>query len=359
LLAVVALVVAVHALLLVGLPHWPLKAPARSQSAAFVTRLVAPPAPEPAEVPAPTAAPPQPQAQRPSRAPRPKPPPAAPQPEIKNDADAPTSLLAPPPLASFGGSREPTPIQPPLLASEAAAALQFAASAGDAPVRVAPAATISYQSSGQIGGQAFALNTTLDWRQDGQSYESSWALYTPLIGEHTRNATGLLSPQGLVPVQAALRTPAVQGMRFDYAARRVRLGDPDADVITAPLRAGAQDQLSVLLQLGALLAGDARRYPVGTRIELPAVRPRGTGTWRFTVEAEERVNALQSSELPTLRLTHQPEDENDARIEVWLGRTINYLPVRLRITESNGDTVEHTMQTAHMQVVPPLVAPAQ
>ena len=363
LLAVIALVVAVHALLLVGLPEWPLKARASSPSAAFVTRLVAPlapeAAPEPAIVPPVPVAPPKPQAQRPKRAPRPTPPPAAPQPEVKSDTDAPVSLLAQPSLASFGGSRGPMPIQPPLPADETAAALQLAAGAGDAPVRVAPAARLNYQTRGQIGGRAFALSTTLDWRHDGQSYESRWAVYTPLFGGKSRSATGLLSPQGLVPVQAALLTPEAQNMRFDYAARQVRLGDADADPIDAPLRAGAQDPLSVLLQLGALLAGDAKRYPVGTRIELPAVRPRGTGTWRFTVEAEEPVTALQGRELPTLRLVHQPEDENDARIEVWLGRDVNYLPVRLRITESNGDTVEHTMETAALQVVPPLVAPAQ
>jgi hypothetical protein len=143
-------------------------------------------------------------------------------------------------------------------------------------------------------------------------------------------------------------------MSFDYTARQVHFGAPNTD---APLRAGEQDRLSVLLQLGALLAGDAKRYPVGSVIELPAAHPYGTGTWRFAVEAEEQVTALQGQALPTLRLTHYAESDSDARIQVWLGRTINYLPVRLRITESNGDTVEHTMQTAHTQEVPLASAP--
>jgi hypothetical protein len=366
LLVVIALVVAIHALLLFGLPKLAFKTHAGHQGAAFVTRLVAPP-PAPEEPATPTAAVTvaQPQAERPQPAPRPKPRPAAraksPPQEIAADqagtpgeAEAPISLLPPPPLVTIGGGVLPAPIKPPLPAESATAALRFAAGAGDAPVRVAPAARITYRSVGQFGGQAIDLPTVLNWRQDGQSYEARWEIYTPLIGERTRTATGLLSPQGLVPVVAALKTPTVQDMRFDYAAQQVHFGIPDT---SAPLRAGMQDRLSVLLQLGALLAGDAKRYPVGTLIELPAAHPYGAGTWRFAVEAEEQVTALQGQELPTLRLTHYPESDSDARIQVWLGRTIDYLPVRLRITESNGDTVEHTMQTAYTQQVPSATEP--
>ncbi len=39
----------------------------------------------------------------------------------------------------------------------------------------------------------------------------------------------------------------------------------------------------------------------------------------------------------------------------WLGRTLDYLPVRLRITEAGGDTVEHDLVTAWARPTP--VAP--
>jgi hypothetical protein len=367
LLAAVALAVALHVLLLTGLPRLAFKPRPSEPDAAFVTRLVAPPpppppAPEPeSEPPAPEPAAPAVEAPRPPRpkpAPRPKPPPAAPKPSVAQ-TDVPASLLAPPPLASFGGGGSAAmPIAPPLPAEDAALALKFAAGAGDAPARVAPSAEITYRTVGQFGGQAIDLQTKLNWRQDGQSYEARWVLYAPLIGEYTRSAAGLLSPRGLTPVTAALRTSQTQqDMRFDYAAQQVHFGAPDTD---APLRPGMQDRLGALLQLGALLAGDPARYPVGASIELPAAHPCGPGVWRFSVEAEARVTALQGRELPTLRLLHQPEDERDARIEVWLGPTVNYLPVRLSITEANGDTVEHTMQTAQaLRPPPPPVAPPQ
>ena len=54
----------------------------------------------------------------------------------------------------------------------------------------------------------------------------------------------------------------------------------------------------------------------------------------------------------TTHLLHEPQDAGDARIEVWLGRQIDYLPARVRITEANGDTFEHTVQTAYIETVP-------
>lgn len=375
LLVATALAVIAHAMLLLGLPNFSHGIRAGAQGNAFVTRLVAPPplaaAPAPPD-PAPVAQPavdPPPRPQ-PATVRRPKPPqessapsrPQTPRPpdpsntpsEAAGEIDPEPNLLAAPPRARFGGRAGPRPIAPPLPTDEARVALEFSDRTEAAPALVAPAAEITYQTHATIAGQTVQLPTVLDWRQDGRLYEVRWVLFSPRFGEHTRTSVGLLAPQGLVPVEATLRTPAIQDVRFDYAARQLRFGAQGADT---PLQAGTQDRLSVLLQLGALLAGDAARYPVGTRITLPAAHPRGAGTWQFTVEAAEPVTALQGKELPTLRLVHQPENEQDARIEVWLGRTINYLPVRLRITEPNGDTVEHTMQTAFTQQVPLSAAP--
>ena len=383
LLAATTVVIALHAVLLTGLPDWSRSIRPGEQGTAFETRLIAPPAPTPAPASPPAAAPtppvvaappPNPRAERarprtlprPARAQPAEPPAPAPEatdsPSVEPTPDTPSptsstqasssataepSLIGPRPPGSFGGGSAPQAITPPLAAAEATAALQWAASAGDAPTVVPPAASVSYRTAVNIGGQADNLTTTLNWRHDGRQYDARWALYGPRFGDHSRTSTGLLAPQGLVPVEAALRTTDAQTVRFDYAAEQLRFASG-----SAPLRAGTQDRLSVLLQLGALLAGDVARYPVGSHIELPAAHARGPGSWRFEIEAEDRLVAFKGQELPTLRLVHTPQDAADARIEVWLSRGVHYLPVRVRITEANGDTVEHTMQSAYTQQVP-------
>lgn len=369
--SVTLLVAAVHALLLLGLPRLGQTARASQDAGTFATRLVAPPAE--ASPPTPEAAPPPPPAPAPAPAPvtrpkaKPAPKPKAPATvqsatsarDASSDAKAETPVLGPYTGATFGGESNPLPITVPLPPADAATALTFAQGLGDAPVRIPRAAQLAYRTTGTIGGESFEVPTTLNWRQDGRWYDARWNLYVygSRIGQRTRSVTGLLAPQGLVPVQATLRTPEVQDVRFDYDAQRVRFAADDA-----PLQAGMQDRVGVLLQLGALLAGDPGRYPAGSVIELPAAHLHGTGRWRFVVEADETVPALGDRTLPTVRLVHAAQGERDVRIEAWLGRTLDYLPVRLRVTEANGDTVEHTVTAAYTQLVPaapePVVTPA-
>ena len=130
---------------------------------------------------------------------------------------------------------------------------------------------------------------------------------------------------------------------------------------SAQLKPGVQDRLGVLLQLGSLLGGDPARYPEGSVIELPAAHVRGPGQWRFTVLADEDISVLGGKNVPAVRLLHTPQDAQDARIEVWLGRSLDYLPVRLMITEPDGDRVDSRLSTAIALPTPSAAAaiPAQ
>ena len=378
LVAATAVAVAVHALLLWGWPRLSLTATRASpEVSTFSTRMVAPPSPAPSPVvaqasPQPAPAPPAPRPRTPPRpvakapapaaAVEPAPPverqaiepPAEPPPPAAatqaaprsagNDPDA--SLLVPPPSVGFGGTSAPAPIPAPLAGEALAAAQQWAQRTGDAPVRVPPAARLGYRTSGSVGGENLDLRTTFNWRQDGRAYESNWTVYSPRIGDHSRTNSGLITPQGLLPVRATLRPPDGPTVSFDYAAGRAHFGAAEAE-----LAAGMQDRLGVLVQLGALLAADARRYPVGSVIELPAAHARGPGRWRFAVLGEDSVAGLGRA-LASVHLLHEAQGADDARIEVWLGRQLDYLPVRVRITEANGDSFEHSVQTAYTETVP-------
>lgn len=366
----------VHALLLIGLPHLRLASQARIDAGTFTTRrivpLAAPSAPAPEVQPAPAPAPPKPEVApvKPKPVARPHKPSAPAKPTPSPVADK-ASAEPPGPVAStepsllnerptgtgqFGGGALPQPIAPPVTDDGAgAAALALAQTLGDdVPVHIPRAAELGFQAQGTIGGQTFTVPVTLQWRQDGRWYEIRFGFYNPRVGTHSRRATGLVGPQGLVPTSAEIRElQDSQEIRFDYPEAKVRFGASGAD---APLLAGMQDRLSALIQLGALLAGDPARYPAGTAISLPAAHEREAGTWRFAVEADEDLPALRDKTVPTVHLANIPFSSQGARIDVWLGRTLDYLPVRLRTVEANGDTVEYTLISAYAQPTP--VAPA-
>ena len=59
----------------------------------------------------------------------------------------------------------------------------------------------------------------------------------------------------------------------------------------------------------------------------------------FTVEAEEDLS-LPGGPLRGLNLQRVPRKEFDQKIELWLAPTKDYAPVRLRLTNPNGDSVD-------------------
>ena len=113
----------------------------------------------------------------------------------------------------------------------------------------------------------------------------------------------------------------------------------------APLLKGAQDRLSVVIQISSLLAGDSVRFPLGTMLSFQTVSQREAEVWHFLVEKEELLQ-LPFGEINAIKLNRKPRRDFDQQIELWFAPTLGYLPVRLRITNANGDFVDQLLNKA-------------
>ncbi len=157
-----------------------------------------------------------------------------------------------------------------------------------------------------------------------------------LLGSRVQTSTGQLGSDGLEPARFSDRLRSEQAAHFVRDQGKVVFS---ANTPEAPLLQGAQDRLSVLFQLAAMLAGEPQRYPPATTITLPIVGPRDADTWLFTVGEPETLH-LPGGELATLKLTRNPRSEYDQRLELWLAPSLGYLPVRLRLSQANGDVLD-------------------
>jgi hypothetical protein len=61
--------------------------------------------------------------------------------------------------------------------------------------------------------------------------------------------------------------------------------------------------------------------------------------WTFTVEGPETLE-LPAGPTPALKLQRLPRHDRDQKAELWLGSQLGYLPVRIRLTQGNGDFAE-------------------
>lgn len=181
----------------------------------------------------------------------------------------------------------------------------------------------------------YSLNSELLWQQDGESYELR--LEFSAFGQaRVQTSRGQLTPDGLAPIRFSDKYRSELAAHFDRTQGKVTFSANSPD---APLLAGAQDRLSILVQLAAMIAGEPDRYRQATTITIQTIGPRNADTWLFTVGGPETL-ALPGGEQPTLKLVRNPRQEFDQKVELWLAPALGYLPARLRITEHNGDFID-------------------
>ncbi len=202
-------------------------------------------------------------------------------------------------------------------------------------------ALLKYQVQGQVKGLNYWASAELAWQQDGQNYESRLSVSAFLLGSRTQMSKGTLGPEGLMPTRFGDKSRSELAAHFQRDKGIISFSANSPDV---PLLKGAQDRLSVVMQISSLFAGDPTRFPLGTMLSFQTVSQREAEVWQFKVDNEETVN-LPYGDLPSIKLLRTPRRDFDQRIELWLAPSLGYLPVRLRITNANGDFVDQLLRS--------------
>ncbi|MDR0260126.1 MAG: DUF3108 domain-containing protein, partial [Comamonas sp.] len=73
--------------------------------------------------------------------------------------------------------------------------------------------------------------------------------------------------------------------------------------------------------------------------------------WTFVVDAKETLD-LPAGPTEALRLTRQPRKDQDQTAHLWLAPSLQYLPVRIRLSQSNGDFADLQLQAATVDSPP-------
>ena len=195
---------------------------------------------------------------------------------------------------------------------------------------------LKFNANGMRGKLEYHASGEMAWLHDGNSYEARLELGAFLIGSRVLRSTGQLTADGLSPNRFSDRFRSEQAAHFDRNRGRVSFS---ANTPEAELLPGAQDQLSVFVQLASMVAGEPGRYPPGSTVTLQTVGTRFAEPWPFLVETQERLS-LPGGALDTLKFTRQPRREYDQKVEIWLAPALSYLPARIRITQTSGDFID-------------------
>jgi hypothetical protein len=289
-----------HAWLIQAQPWWRVMTPARAL-ALTVRQIESPPTPAVANVAAvvvaPAAAKPKPVARRAAAAP-------------------PPTAAAPPAAAAAPAEQVPAPL--PLYATRLAAPIEWA---------------YRLQRGDQQG------HATLAWQPDFEAarYEARLAGEIDGRGVLHWSSHGAIDAAGIAPERFVLREPrrGAQAANFERAARRITYSGPP---VAHALPDGAQDRLSWLIQLAAVVAADPQRHGAeGAVVELFVAGARGDAErWRFDAQGVQAVELADGTSIQTWAYERAPLRNYDVRVETWLAPALGWLPVRLRVSPTGA-----------------------
>jgi hypothetical protein len=179
----------------------------------------------------------------------------------------------------------------------------------------------------------------LVWQPDfeGARYEARLAGEIDGRGVLHWSSHGAIDAAGIAPERFVLREPrrGAQAANFERAARRITYSGPP---VAHALPDGAQDRLSWLIQLAAVVAADPQRHgAAGAVVELFVAGARGDADrWRFDAQGVQSVELADGTSIQTWAYERAPLRSYDVRVQAWLAPALGWLPVRLRVSPTGA-----------------------
>ena len=190
--------------------------------------------------------------------------------------------------------------------------------------RLPPPITLHYAlKRGALSGRS-----VLHWQPDEASYQlslSSQANGAAVLGSMSQ---GAIDAHGLAPERHtdSRRGRDLRAVNFQRDSERITFSGPRGE---APLLPGAQDRLSWMLQLPAIIDADPAAWPPGRELALFVAGTRGdAAVWSFTVIDRETTELPEGAVPATLHLRREATRPYDTQVDVWLDPARHHLPVR-------------------------------
>ncbi|QMV72140.1 DUF3108 domain-containing protein [Comamonas piscis] len=218
--------------------------------------------------------------------------------------------------------------------------------AGPMPaIKLPPSAQLQFQAKGSAKGFQYSAKAQLTFKTDGQRYQAEQEVSAFLMGSRSQTSSGQITPYGLAPERFVDKARKERSAALDTAGNRIRYSDGDEP---QTISAGVQDRLSIFLQLSSMVSANPERYVEGSTVAINVTSARSMEVWTFVVDGPETLD-LPAGPTPTLRLTRQPRKGQDQSAHLWLAPAMQYLPVRIRLSQSNGDFADLQLQAAKVE----------
>ena len=282
--------------------------------------------------------------------------PAAPEvtesPVKPDEPTATNAALSPPPNPA---SETPAPSQvdtvssatPPAVNNANSNANALNAKLGDFPSNV----QINYRLTGQERGLSYHASGSLKLQTKAgttlpRAYEAELQVKAFLVGRRIWRSVGQLTDKGLAPLRYSDSWRGERAAHFEADTQKISFS---GNTPSAPLQAGAQDQVSLFIQMAAAVAG--QNFKVGSELNVQTATARDAVNWTLTYKSDDIID-LKGDRVETQRWVCLPRGKFDSQIEMWFAKSQGGLPVRIKITQVSGNFIDMEMRDS--ETLPPL-----
>ncbi|MGL4666553.1 MAG: DUF3108 domain-containing protein [Saezia sp.] len=210
------------------------------------------------------------------------------------------------------------------------------------PLWKPPAAVkFDYSLNGQYMGSVSGTGT-FDWK-----YSSSNGIYAMELNISAFLMSFFYSSQGRYDEMAGVLPSAYREKRigrdrtvsFDYPSETLSYRwKPTHD--TRPLKKGAQDAISVLMQMIHQMRNGVAELKAGQQLTFPIARMGSVKEWSFSVLGMETVK-IKSESYEAWRIKWvSPKGDDATTTEMWLAPRLSYMPVKLSYWSEDGSNLD-------------------
>jgi hypothetical protein len=210
-------------------------------------------------------------------------------------------------------------------------------------VDLPPSATLDYTVRARQSGFPMEGDAQVKWTLSDDTFSLSTRMRATLVGKIIEAQTdGIINDFGLAPVsftEKRLRRKATS-VSFDRKAGTVTFNKSSNSV---PLGKGTQDRNSAIWQLVAIARAAKTRFKTGSRWSFPVAGREEIERWTFTVAGPAKIRS-PLGEFDTVQVRKTAADDAGRQaIDIWLAPSLEWYPVRVRYTESDGDLIEQSL----------------
>ena len=279
-------------------------------------------------------------------------------PDVTAPADSATpGSDSPDAAAQIAAAQQAAASAPAQAASAAASAPSVAAASPPEPTASAPAVAasgavpafvqtwpgdtrLSYQLSGNYRGELHGSAQVL-WQREGTRYQAVVQMDLGILLSSRFTSQGAITEQGL--------HPEVYEEQVRQRRRGVRIGE-DVRLNNGnrvPRPNAVQDAASQFVELGHRFATGQVPLRPGGQVNFWLARPGGVDEWTYDILGEETLQlpTLGAVQAVHLRPRQLAKPRGSIVAEIWFAPSLQYLPVRIRITQGEDSYVDLLVQT--------------